>query len=349
MCRLGIFGFAFVLVGAITFGVFFPLSTVMSDVCVIANESIYSDTPRSDFLLDYILSCSEDSPITSINKYAVEALNKTSEMICDVLVEACNTTLPCGYDADNKEIIYCPLMTNCPTVECNLTTADTWANMSVKDYYIGCFDKNTGDFVQNSTGGTCPYNASASTREVCPGGNVVPGICNGNTTDSYPLGTCVDECKSEVFKDTSRSIVKYYDQYKKLVDIIENEILPLFNCVTVKGLLMDLMDYLCFGTMSSLKPITISVCAMAVLMLVATITGIVSIKRFNKKNRMNDRKDDTEMYSSGGGGNNDGGEVDNVYEDRKKPKEEEDYNGGGEVDNAYEDRRECEMEVFPDN
>lgn len=67
--------------------------------------------------------------------------------------------------------------------------------------------------------------------------------------------------------------------------------------MTVKELFGELMDFICYGTMSSLKPITISVAVMTALALAATIVGIVSIKRFNKKYRMGEYNDDDDVYS----------------------------------------------------
>lgn len=316
--RLAIFGFVFVLVGAFTFGIFLPLSTAISDICIVANESFFSDTPREDFFLDVMLSCAEDSPIMTISEYATTALDNTTSLICNVLTDACSSTYPCGTDASGS-VRMCPLIVNCPNVSCNALTVDEWARMPVHDYYIGCFDYATKNFVINTTGGTCPYNPASTSIEVCDGvgpSTVEAGICNGDTTVSYPLDECAEKCSSQVLRDMAKEISHYYERYKKLAEVIEDEILPLFNCVTVKELLAELMNYMCYGTMASMKPITASVCVMAVLAMAATIVGIVSIKRFNKKYRMDETVENDEVELEGGekeGGNDSGSDSDDAF------------------------------------
>lgn len=282
------------LAGAATFGAFFPLSTAISDICVVANESFFTETPRSDYFLDVVLSCAEDSPIMAINNYATAALDNTTTLICNILTEACDTSLPCGSDASGTSTRMCPLIATCPSAPCTAQTVDEWARMPVHDYYIGCFDYITKNFIFNITGGTCPYDPAATTTDVCGGmgSQIAPGICNGDTSVAYPLDECAGECSSQVLRDMAREISQYYEQYKKLAAVIEDEILPLFNCVTVKELFAELMDFVCYGTMAAMKPITASVCVMAVLAMCATVVGIVSIKRFNKKYRMDEYIDD---------------------------------------------------------
>lgn len=120
------------------------------------------------------------------------------------------------------------------------------------------------------------------------GPHVAAGICNGNANETYSIDECAEDCASGVLREMAGEVAGYYQKYKVLAAIIEDEVLPLFNCVTVKELFSEMMDFMCYGTMSSLKPITISVCVMAVLALAATVVGIKSIKRFNKKYRIDE-------------------------------------------------------------
>ncbi|ELP91332.1 hypothetical protein EIN_153690 [Entamoeba invadens IP1] len=118
----------------------------------------------------------------------------------------------------------------------------------------------------------------------------------------YPSNITINNCDTECpenFKNYStniKNLKSVADSLVSIINLINQEVLPLIKCPSINRLLTNLKEATCYELISVEPPLMIGLLGYSAVLLLIFVVGLLSIKRFKKSNY--DYVDDNPKYFS---------------------------------------------------
>jgi len=245
----------------ICFGIHYPTSMAVSDVCVEADAYLSGNTSKNGFI-EQLTKCSNGgSGFQNITDTAEAALNKAYSKACEAATTICSSS---------------PKI-KCPS-SCTRTSLPEYKDVVVEDYVEGCTDSGTLVCGGNT--------ASCNNPAPCPLKNVT-------------LEECATQCNNTQLRSLSQQTVQNIDLLDQYDFLITNYILPLLNCSFIQETMTDIHTGVCQDFKNGITYIAWAVAVMGILFVPATIALIMGWKRFRSQHSDSDEEVDLDDLEDG--------------------------------------------------
>ncbi|KAN0045207.1 hypothetical protein ACTA71_005583 [Dictyostelium dimigraforme] len=265
----------------IVFSVHYPINNVVADICMTYNNNTGNvEQQLSNFtnpIISEIFGTCQDS--NNFNSSALKNLDSTvtnliqnaTTSTCDKINDICQLHFPRYPNDDPAEVPYNQSVLDCPsTVTCGNGTIGIYIfNSTVHNFNYKCRvgSSNCGDTSSCDASNplnlmTCGWVNVSSVNECSQGG------CHYNNTQ---------------VSNYAQDIVNFYDILTSLIEIWNEQFVPLFRCSSILSFIDDVQTIVCVDEVNALDLIVAPTAVFAILLTGLGITGVLGSKRFDSK------------------------------------------------------------------
>jgi len=224
----------------LSFGIHFPITVAVEDVCVQAN--LVKEGKSSFGALNEIINCNNGSQFAEVRQKAENGINEAFSTACQAIEQLCN----------NSQV-------SCSTKNCSKNNIVDYETSIVTDFMRGC--------IGGGNNVTCP-------DESC-GSNWVPCHFVNRT-----LSDCAQNCYEAQLRNLSYTFVHNVDQLMQYESLYNNDILPLLTCSFIDDFVNEVYSGLCVNLVDGIETITLVSGLIGLFLIPGTILLLMGYKRF---------------------------------------------------------------------